>query len=239
MMTEFGGAVAVPSAVRSSDSTTTIRVNDVIMIRIDGAIDSTVRSAISWIARSVTPPLPWPRLMLISCANAGPASDPAAISVAKHKTLRGTGADLTKGSLDGPAMTPSRLRDFQNRSSRAGQPAGPPMARCGERCARAAALAPPGARRPVVRRCRLRGGEGLPPAVAPSRRDFGPLPTQPGTGTAGSGAAPRNAPVRVPGAPSELRSGAAGGVSRGRCAKLRAMASALRAARGATPDGRQ
>ena len=61
MMTELGGAVAVPSAVRSSDSTTTMRVNDVIMIRIDGAIDSTVNSAISWIARSVTPPLPWPR----------------------------------------------------------------------------------------------------------------------------------------------------------------------------------
>ena len=58
MITEFGGAVAVPIAVRSSDSTTTMRVNDVIMIRIDGAIDSTVSSAISWIARSVTPPPP-------------------------------------------------------------------------------------------------------------------------------------------------------------------------------------
>jgi hypothetical protein len=57
MMTEFGGAVAVPSAVRSSDSTTTIRVNDVIITRIDGASDSTVNSAISWIARSVTPRL--------------------------------------------------------------------------------------------------------------------------------------------------------------------------------------
>ncbi len=43
MMTEFGGAVAVPIAVRNSDSTTTMRVNDVIMTRIDGAIDSTVR----------------------------------------------------------------------------------------------------------------------------------------------------------------------------------------------------
>src|SRR5258705_4500607 len=104
MMTEFGGAVAVPSAVRNSDSTTTIRVNDVIMIRIDGAIDSTVSSAISWIARSVTPPLPWPRLMLISCADAGSTSDPAAINVAKNKTLRGTDADLTKASLAGPAM---------------------------------------------------------------------------------------------------------------------------------------
>ena len=117
MITEFGGAVAVPSAVRSSDSTTTIRVNDVIMIRIDGAIDSTVNSAISWIARSVTPPPPPPRLMLMSCANAGPASDPAAISVARNKTtLRGEAAGLTKGSSDGPARTPSRLRDSQSRS---------------------------------------------------------------------------------------------------------------------------
>ena len=46
-MTVFGGAVAVPSAVRRSDSTTTMRVNDVIMIRIDGAIASTVNSAIN------------------------------------------------------------------------------------------------------------------------------------------------------------------------------------------------
>ena len=117
MITEFGGAVAVPSAVRSSDSTTTIRVNDVIMTRIDGAIDSTVNSAISWIARSVTPPLPWPRLMLISCANAGSVSDPAAISVARNKTLRGTVVGLTKGSSGGPAVTPSRLRDSQSHSS--------------------------------------------------------------------------------------------------------------------------
>ena len=83
MITEFGGAVAVPNAVRSSDSTTTIRVNDVIMIRIDGAIERIVSSAISWIARSVTPPSPWPRLMLMSCASAGSASDPAAISDAR------------------------------------------------------------------------------------------------------------------------------------------------------------
>src|SRR6202790_25838 len=94
MITELGGAVAVPSAVRSSDSTTTILVNDVIMIRIDGAIDSTVSRAISWIARSVTPPLPWPRLMLISCANAGSTDDPAVIRAARKKTLRGNAAGL-------------------------------------------------------------------------------------------------------------------------------------------------
>ena len=47
MTTEFGGDVAVPSAVRNSDNTTTIRVNDVIITRIDGASDSTVNSAIS------------------------------------------------------------------------------------------------------------------------------------------------------------------------------------------------
>src|ERR1700716_60663 len=111
MITEFGGAVAVPRAVRSSDSTTTMRVNDVIMIRIDGAIDSTVSSAINWIARSVTPPLPAPRLMLISCVNGGPANDPSASSARRNKTLRGTFADLTKGSLDGPAATPFHLRE--------------------------------------------------------------------------------------------------------------------------------
>ena len=56
MITALGGAVAVPSAVRSSDSTTTMRVNDVIITRIDGASDSTVSSATSWITRSVKPP---------------------------------------------------------------------------------------------------------------------------------------------------------------------------------------
>src|SRR5258707_12325364 len=115
MMTEFGGAVAVPSAVRNSDSTTTIRVNDVIMIRIDGAIDNTVRSAISWIARSVTPPLPWPRLMLMSCATAGSASDPAAIRGARYKTLRGNAAGLTKGTWAGQQGTHSVFEGFQTR----------------------------------------------------------------------------------------------------------------------------
>src|SRR5258707_13055772 len=153
MMTEFGGAVAVPSAVRNSDSTTTIRVNDVIMIRIDGAIDNTVRSAISWIARSVTPPLPWPRLMLMSCANAGSASDPAAIRVARYKTLRGNAAGFTKGSLGGPTMTPSRLRDFQNRSfAKAQFPAAPSAARCGGGGhGSVAAPAPPAGPRPPAR----------------------------------------------------------------------------------------
>src|SRR3954466_12876689 len=158
MITEFGGAVAVPNAVRSSDSTTTILVNDVIMIRIEGAIDSTVSRAISWIARSVTPPLPWPRLMLMSCANAGPAGDPAANNTTRNKTLRGTLADLTKGSLDGPAATPFRLRDFQSRSlARAGQPAAPatqPLAAAGS----AAARGPPAARRHGARPHRQPGG---------------------------------------------------------------------------------
>src|SRR5216684_635229 len=207
MMTELGGAVAVPRAVRRSDSTTTIRVNDVIMIRIDGAIDSTVKSAISWIARSVTPPLPWPRLMLISCANAGPVSDPAAINVAKNKTLRGTVAGLTKGSLDGPAVTPSRLRDSQSRSSKARQPAARSMARCAAR-GLAVVRGPPAARRPAARLRRWPAGEGPPPAVAPSRRDFGPRPTSPGAGTAAVGRRDVPLPPEL-GAPSALRSDAA------------------------------
>src|ERR1041384_5503300 len=104
MITEFGGAVAVPIAVRSRDSTTTMRVNDVIMIRIDGAIESTVKSAMSWIARSVTPPWPPPRLMLMSWAAAGVASATAAIrKVRNERTLRGCFAKLTKTTSDGQA----------------------------------------------------------------------------------------------------------------------------------------
>src|SRR2546430_12541864 len=189
MMTEFGGAVAVPRAVRNSDSTTTIRVNDVIMIRIEGAIDSTVNSAISWIARSVTPPLPWPRLMLMSCANAGPVSDPAAISVAKNKTLRGTAGDLTKGSLDGPVMTPSRLRDSQNRSSaKASRPALPAAARCeGPRRGLAQARAPPAAHRRAARSFRRGAGARRLPAPAPSRPGFAPPAGAPGPAGGGAG----------------------------------------------------
>src|SRR5271170_7790849 len=110
-MTEFGGEVAVPSAVRSSDNTTTMRVNDVIMIRIDGATDSTVNSAINWIARSVVPPLPGPRLILMSWAAAVPANDPAAIRVARNRILRGERKRVTKTTSVGPATRPSRLRD--------------------------------------------------------------------------------------------------------------------------------
>jgi hypothetical protein len=36
----------LPSAVRRSDSTTTMRVNDFIMTRMEGASDNTVNSAI-------------------------------------------------------------------------------------------------------------------------------------------------------------------------------------------------
>jgi three-Cys-motif partner protein len=60
MITALGGAVAVPSAVRRSESTTTMRVNEVIISRIEGASDNTVSSAISWITRSVRP-APWPK----------------------------------------------------------------------------------------------------------------------------------------------------------------------------------
>src|SRR6266436_5316861 len=55
--------------------------------------------------------------MLMSCANTGSASDPAAIRLTKNKTLRGAFADLTKSSLAGPKGKPSRLRDSQSRTS--------------------------------------------------------------------------------------------------------------------------
>ncbi len=46
-MTPFGGAVCVPMAERRSESTTTIRVKDVTMTRMEGASASTVTSATS------------------------------------------------------------------------------------------------------------------------------------------------------------------------------------------------
>src|SRR3954468_12422384 len=191
MITEFGGAVAVPNAMRSSDSTTTIRVNDVIMIRIEGAIESTVSSAISWIARSVTPPLPWPRLILISCARPGSASDPAAIRLTTNKnTLRGKVADLTKGTLDGPAATPFRPQDSQSRSSAEREPErAPRRARAGPAAVRALPAEPPV--RPA--------GAGRLRAAAPSRRDFGrpPIARAPGQARAAVAAVPPRVRVRA------------------------------------------
>src|SRR5262249_43762588 len=168
MMTAFGGAVAGPIAVRSRESTTTMRVNEVIMIRIDGAIESTVSSAINWIARSVTPPWPPPRLMLMSWACAGVASAAAAISVAMKKTLRGSLGRLTKTmTSDGQAARPSRLRDFQRLSSA--------RARGAEERARRAVRVRRAARvRPAAHLLLLRDGEALLQDAAPSRRDSGP-----------------------------------------------------------------
>src|SRR5215472_18343907 len=195
MITELGGAVAVPIAVRRSESTTTIRVNDVIMIRIDGAIESTVRSAISWIARSVTPPWPPPRLMLMSWACAGVASAAAAISIAMKKTLRGRCARLTKTTtLDGQGARPSRLRDYQSSSSAM---AAVPQARRAMRD-RAVAPAQPGA----PRRRYLPGGEARLRAAAPSRRDSDPR-SAPGEAQAGAEAVAAGWRARRgPGAPS-------------------------------------
>ena len=45
--TVFGGADCVPIAERNKDKTTTIRVNDVTMIKIAGAIDKTIDELIS------------------------------------------------------------------------------------------------------------------------------------------------------------------------------------------------
>src|SRR3954447_19274644 len=115
-------------------------------------------------ARSVTPlPAAPPRLMLMSCVHAGPASELADISARRKNTLRGRAAALTKSSLDGRAATPSRLRDSQSWSSAARAP--------GSRCARAgraARAALPAA--PAGRQCRRRDGAGQLRAVAPFRR---------------------------------------------------------------------
>src|SRR3954469_1452453 len=141
-----------------------MRVKEVIITRIDGAIDSTVSSAISWIARSVTP-VPWPRLMLISCASAGSLNDPAASRLRMIKTLRGRSADLTKEISDGRAATPFRPRDFRSRPLRAAEQ---PAALPGRHAAGLQVIrAEPAARRRAARRARHPDGAMPLPAAAP------------------------------------------------------------------------
>jgi hypothetical protein len=74
--TAFGGACCKPSAVRSKDSTTTMRTKLVVMMTIDGASESTVRRPISCTTRSVRP-APVPRFTFTSWASAMAGSNMA------------------------------------------------------------------------------------------------------------------------------------------------------------------
>ena len=67
--TELGGAFCRPMAVRNSDSTTTMRTNDVVITRMDGASDSTVIAAISCTIPEVSP-CPVPRSTDTVCGSA-------------------------------------------------------------------------------------------------------------------------------------------------------------------------
>ncbi len=72
MSTRFAGALWRPRPERRNESATTNRVKLVTITRSPGAIDSTVISAISWIMRPLTEPLPggstWSRLKLWAVA---------------------------------------------------------------------------------------------------------------------------------------------------------------------------
>lgn len=85
VITAFGGAVWVPSALRSSDRATTIRVKDVTITRIEGASDNNVSSATSCSARSLIPDEP--KLIEISCASAS-VEAPAKLSVTAIPAIR-------------------------------------------------------------------------------------------------------------------------------------------------------
>src|SRR3546814_6401799 len=54
--TTFGGVDWVPSATRSSDSTTTMRTKEVTITRMDGASVMTVSRTTSWTMRPVAEP---------------------------------------------------------------------------------------------------------------------------------------------------------------------------------------
>ncbi len=69
-ITMLGGVCWPPSAARSSDSTTTTRVNEVTMMRMPGASDSTVNRAMICRMRPVLPPPSVPRSIATLCAEA-------------------------------------------------------------------------------------------------------------------------------------------------------------------------
>src|SRR6185312_2060862 len=198
----------------------------------DGAIESTVSSAMSWIARSETPPLPPPRLMLMSWASAGVASATAAIRVVRIKTLRGGFGSLTKTmTSDGQAARPFRLRGFQNWSW---LQRGRPAARRARAVVAAARARPAGPRWPG-----RQGGEARLRDAAPSRPDSGLRSRVVAVGAVAEEEAQRpRVQARASVAPWPLRSGAATAAASVRCAasfraawiRCVAVAAAVRAA---------
>src|SRR5690554_5037142 len=87
IITEFGGAVCKPMAVRKSESTTTMRVKLVTITKMDGASASTVIKAINWMARSVSV-VSSPKSIEISWANVTSgkkASDTAASTATRPR----------------------------------------------------------------------------------------------------------------------------------------------------------
>ncbi len=89
IITLFGGVCWVPMALRRNDSTTMIRVNEVIITSIDGASEMTVSSASIWMIRAVLLPPPSPKSRLSSCASATPAvRDSTAPAIAVNSRAR-------------------------------------------------------------------------------------------------------------------------------------------------------
>src|SRR3954471_10332851 len=153
--------------------------------------------------------------------------------MAKNKTLRGNGADLTKASLDGPARTPFRLQDFQSRSWKgAERPAGPPVAHCARALDLPATPVPRMARRCAAHWARRLACEAQLRGAAPFRRGFGLPPT-----SRAPAAERRGVPGRGSAALSARRSGAAH-AREIRCVMSRVRASVRRAVRGEAPDVR-
>lgn len=67
MSTELGGVCCRPNALLRKDSTTIIRVNDVTIIRMEGARLKTVSRAISWMILLLVEPLPSSPKSIESC----------------------------------------------------------------------------------------------------------------------------------------------------------------------------
>ncbi len=104
--TAFGGVCCRPSAERRKASTTTIRVNEVTMTRIEGArLRTVIRSTrrTSWL---VTAP-PWPRSTLRLCAAAGPAASQTVAPTIHARRWPGPGRGLVPPTV--PPDEPGRV----------------------------------------------------------------------------------------------------------------------------------
>src|SRR4051812_15464128 len=160
IITPFEGAVLVPIAVLRGESTTAVRVKDVTITRIDGAMDRMVMRATSCRARSVTP-VPSGSVSVTDCADADDDSKPNPTAATRRAAdLQEVTAWRSRGCAR--AGSPSPPRDWQT------DPEDRPVSPAAEALGRAAGAQP---RAPAPGPLHRRHGAREPPGTIPAARN--------------------------------------------------------------------